>query len=453
MGNWDKRVIDLYISIRSFLRNHLSGMAKRILKGSFWVMIGSLASKILVFCATIAVVRIIGKHDYGQLSIIRSTIQMFVSLSAFGMGTTATKFIAQYRASDANKTAKIYVVANTFALCIAIFTSILIFIFAHYIAFNMLKAPELLTDIKIAAIILFFSLLNGAQTGTLAGFEDFKRIAKSALLLGVLELSLLSAGALLYGVRGAILGYGLSYCFAFMYNSYYIKRHIKEIGSDLRTVIRNLKMTDFDIIYQFSLPVALTSWIGMPCLWYSKTYLVNHAGFEEMALYDVSDQWRAQILFVPSIVSQALLPILSNTIAQKDKHSTIHALTINMKINGGITFTVAVILALLSPWVLKIYGSEYTDCLPLILLAFAGAIDSISNVCGSFIFSSNRAWSILKFNATWALVLVVVSLTMINNNAGASGLAVGYFLANITLTSLMVIKTYRILKYGKITIH
>lgn len=450
MSYYKNSIKNLYYKFKIFASAHLSGMAKRILKGSFWVIAGSVASKILVFCATIIVVRILGKNEYGQLSIIRSTIQMFISLSAFGMGTTATKFIAQYRASDSNKTANIYVVANTFALCIATVTSILIFFFAHYIAFKMLKAPELINDIRIAAIILFFSLLNGAQTGTLAGFEDFKRIAKSSILVGLIELCLLSTGALLYGVRGAILGYGLSYCFAFFYNSYFIRRHIKQLGVNLMEVIKELKWSDFHIIYLFSLPVALTSWIGMPCLWYSKTFLVNHSGFEEMALYDVSDQWRAQVLFIPSIISQVLLPILSNTIAKNDKRSTIEALKINMKINGGITFVCAFILAIFSPLVLKIYGAEYTNCLPLIILAFAGAIDSISNVCGSFIFSSNKAWSILKFNATWAVVLVVASMSLIKNNAGATGLAAGYLLANIILTSLMLFKTYRTLKYGEV---
>ena len=443
------KIIRLYYKCRLFLSNNLSFMAKKILKGSFWILLGNIVSKIMVFLATILVVRILGKNDYGQLSIIRSTIQMFVSLSAFGMGTTATKFIAQYRSSDANKVVNIYVVANAFAFGIATLTSILIYVFAHYIAYNMLNAPELLKDIRIAAIILFFSLLNGAQTGTLAGFEDFKRIAKSTLIVGFLELCLLSIGALVLGVRGAILGFGFSYCFVFIYNSYYIRKYIKNLGVSIITTIKNLKISDFAIIYQFSLPIALTSWIGMPCLWYCKTYLVNHAGFEEMALYDVSDQWRAQILFIPAIVSQVLLPILSNSIAKNDKKSTIDALRINININGGVTFSFAIILAVFSPFVLRIYGSEYTNSLPLIFLAFAGAVTSISNICGSFIFSSNKAWSILKFNVAWAMVLLVTSIILINKNWGASGLALSYLFANIILTLLMVIKTYRTLKYDR----
>ena len=433
-------------SLKTLLSEKFSGVAKRILRGSFWVMAGTVASKLMVFCATIIVVRILGKEDYGQLSIIRSTIQMFISISAFGMGTTATKFIAQYRSTDAVKTANVYVVANLFAFTMASVTSLLIYIFAPYISYEMLKAPELLNDVRIAAVILFFSLLNGAQTGTLAGFEDFKRIAMSSLLVGLMELFLLCTGALLYGVRGAILGYALAYCFAFLYNSHYIRRHIKELGANLWEVFSEIKWSDFKIIYQFSLPVALTSWVGMPCLWYGKTFLVNRSGFGEMALYDVSDQWRAQVLFIPAIVSQVLLPVLSNSIANNDKKSTVDAIKFNMKLNGGITFTFALAMALLSPLILKIYGPEYTNFIPLVLLCFAGAVDSISNVCGSYIFSSNKAWSILKFNVTWGIVVLAVSVSLINLQMGASGLAAAYLLANLTLTCLMLHKTYTSLK-------
>lgn len=416
---------------------------RRILKSSFWVMLGSTISKLLVFFATVIVVRILGKEGYGQLSIVRSSIQMFIELSAFGMGTTATKYIAQYRSSNPDKATNVYVVANTFALFMSISASILIFVISPYISEHMLNAPNTINDIRLGAIILFFSLMDGVQKETLAGFEDFQRIAYSSLFVGIIEFVLLSTGALLFGVKGAICGYGLSYCIALFYNSYYIQKHIKALGVDLFDTISKIKVNDYKIIYQFSLPIALTSWINMPCLWYVKTYLVNRCGFEEMATYDVSDQWRSQVLFIPAILSKVILPMLSNSVANSDKYSTIKTLKINMCMNGGVTFGIAMILAIFSPYILKLYGPEYSTYTPLIILAFAGAINSVSNVCGAFIFSVNKAWSVLKFNIVWAVSLLCISICLINDNMGATGLAIAYFTATIILTSLLLYKTYR----------
>lgn len=58
---------------------------KDLLKGSSWILFGNLFSKILVFCATIAVTHILTKDLYGQLGIIRSTVQMFIAVSSFGI--------------------------------------------------------------------------------------------------------------------------------------------------------------------------------------------------------------------------------------------------------------------------------------------------------------------------------------------------------------------------------
>ena len=75
------------------LKTDNSNITRRIVSGSFWVLVGTIVSKIMVFVATIIVARILSKEVYGQLGIIRSTIQLFVGLTAFGIGATATKHI------------------------------------------------------------------------------------------------------------------------------------------------------------------------------------------------------------------------------------------------------------------------------------------------------------------------------------------------------------------------
>ncbi|MBQ7854229.1 MAG: oligosaccharide flippase family protein [Muribaculaceae bacterium] len=434
--------------MRKYFNFHFSDITKRILSGSFWVLSGSMVSKIMVFCATLIVVRILGQTEYGQLSIIRSTIQTFISLSAFGIGTTATKFISQYKDSNPLELVKVYIIANSFVFLIATLAAILIVCFAGWIANDMLGAPFLINDIKIAGIIIFFSLINGAQVGTLSGFEDFKRIAKSNVIIGCCELVLLSLGAYFFGVRGAILGFGSTYCVAYLYNSYYIRRHLDRYPIKVKEIVKQIRLSDYRIIYNFSLPIALTSWIGMPALWYAKTYLINNSSFEAMAVYDIADQWREQVLFFPAMIAQVLLPVLSNTIAKKETENTIKAIKVNLKLNGGITIIVAVIISLISPFIMSMYGAEYTNFYPLIMLAFAGVMNSISNVCGAYIFSSNRAWSVLKYNAMWAIVLISGSWILVGKMA-ENGLAFSYLCAATTLTTLMLFKTYRCLKQEK----
>ena len=112
------------------------------MSGAFWVFVETIVSKIMVFVATIIVVRLLTKEVYGQLGIIRSTIQLFVGLSAFGIGATATKHIAQYRNSDPRMAVRIYCIANIFVLLMGIVASIVLISTAGVIAIDKLNAPR-----------------------------------------------------------------------------------------------------------------------------------------------------------------------------------------------------------------------------------------------------------------------------------------------------------------------
>lgn len=406
------------------------------MSGAFWVLAGTIVSKIMVFVATIIVARLLTKEVYGQLGIIRSTIQLFVGLSAFGIGATATKHIAQYRNSDPRMAVRIYCIANIFVLLMGIVASIVLISTAGVIAIDKLNAPELTTDIRIAGVILFFTLINGAQTGTLSGFEDFKRIAATNLIMGCSEIILLCLGAKFFGLVGAILGFGFTYFIAWCYNTYHIRKHIRKLGVSVMDTIKTLRFSDFKIIYSFSLPIAMSSWINMGAYWWVKTWVIQHAGFGNMANYDVAEQWKSQLLFIPGIVANVLLPILSNTTNNSHDRST--AIKINLRINIVITGILFLFICLFGHAILSLYGKEYTNLIPLYILAFAAIIDSVSNLCGTVIISSGQAYRVLIYNVVWAITIIstylyIAQLAQYPENS----LAIAYLSASIIQTMFM----------------
>lgn len=417
------------------LKSDNPNITRRIVSGSFWVLVGTIISKIMVFVATIIVARILSKEVYGQLGIIRSTIQLFVSISAFGIGATATKYIAQYRNSNPRQAIKIYCIANIFVLLMAIIGSIILIGFAEIIAIQKLNAPELVVDIRIAGIILFFTLINGAQTGTLSGFEDFRRIAISNLIMGVAEIILLILGAKYFGLTGAILGFGFTYFIAWLYNTYYIRKHIVLLGISIRAILKELRISDFKIIYSFSLPIAVSSWINMGAYWWVKTMVVRNAGFENMANYDVAEQWRTQLLFIPSIIANVVLPILSNSENLQDAKK---AIRINLFINVATTSFLFLLIYLLGMPILSLYGKEYTNPVPLYVLSFTAIVNSISNLCGTVVISSGQAYRVLLYNLLWAIALFMSYIYLETQGVTSENcLAFSYMIATIIQTILI----------------
>ena len=392
------------ISIKNIFKK-MDSSKKDLLKGSSWILIGNLFSKFLVFCATIAVTHILTKDLYGQLGIIRSTVQMFMAVSSFGIGATATKYIAEYRNKNAKYAIRVYWMASLFIALMALFAVCMLLLFSSHIAYNMLHAPEIVNKLRVGAFILFFSLMNGAQSGALSGFEDFRHLSYSNILNGILEITLLPLGAYLWGLTGAVLGFGSCFLLVFIYNTYHVNNNFKRTSINIFSVVKEIKPADFSILYKFSFPIALSSWLILVMYWVSKTMIVKDADFTSMANYDVAEQFKAQLMFIPGILSQVLLPILTNRTAEKQSDEAKSMIWMNIRINIIITFSIFLIILLFGKYILMIYGKEYTNTFPLYILCFCAVIDSISNSYVPVIISTNKVWNVLVFNLIWGIIL------------------------------------------------
>lgn len=419
--------------------NQMNESNRRLIKGSSWMLFGSVLSKVLVFFATILVARILTKEVYGELGIIRSTIQMFVAVSAFGIGSTATKHIAEYRQSNPAQAVKIYCIANIFVFCIALLAMCVLMFTSEGIAKDLLNEPSLTSELRIASAILFFSLLNGAQSGALAGFEDFHVISKSNILNGVLEIMLLPAGAYLWGLTGAVLGFGACFLGVFLYNHYYLSKEISKFRISILEQLRSIEMNDFKIILTFSLPIALSSWIIMLTYWFTKTLMIKSIGFGAMANYDVAEQFKNQMLFLPGILAQVLLPIMANNLSGGNRNTAIQTARNNIKINVTLMILIFIGIIFLGKFLLSLYGKDYTNLFPLYVLCFCAIIDSISNSLVPIIIASNKVWQVIAANVLWS-ISILLAFTLLNKIImSENALALAYLCATIIQTLYLAI--------------
>ena len=81
-------------------RLEASPLATRLIRGTFWSLIGTVLSRSLGLLASIFVARMIGKVGMGELGIVQSTVGMFSTLAGLGLGLTATKHVAEHRVGN-----------------------------------------------------------------------------------------------------------------------------------------------------------------------------------------------------------------------------------------------------------------------------------------------------------------------------------------------------------------
>ncbi|HSU28957.1 MAG TPA: flippase [Chitinophagaceae bacterium] len=142
------------------------GMTTKVIKGSFWVMLGQFMPMIASFIATPFVIRFLGSESYGVLILV-SLIMTYFSFADFGMGLASTKYGSEaYGNHDPGKEAEIIKTASVIAFFSGLAIALPVFLFSDWIVSSLLKAPEHLRyqasiALKITSGSFFLGLISG----------------------------------------------------------------------------------------------------------------------------------------------------------------------------------------------------------------------------------------------------------------------------------------------------
>lgn len=410
-----------------------SDIAHRLASGAFWSFAGTILGKAIVLLGSVLCARLLGKLEYGEFGMVRSTVSMFVVFGTAGLGLTASKYISEFRVTNKKQIPSIYILTNGFAFITGIIITASVLFFSDYLADKTLGAPYLAGSIRIGAILLFVTIISAAQNGVLSGMEDFRAIAINTLVGSVFETVFMLLGAYRWGVQGAVLGFGIGYISLYVANYISICKLLKK--EQICISFKELKKEDFSLLYKFSLPAALSSIMVAPAYWFARTLLVNTNGFGELAIYEASEQWRSMIVFIPGTLSNIVLPILSS-VGACDSSKFWKILNVNILLNGTIAMVLALFVSLLSPFIIELYGSGFTDPLTLIVLSFSTIFSSVASVVGVSIASRAKMWIGFGFNSMWALMFIGFSSILLGFGLGAKSLAFGLLFSYIIHASL-----------------
>jgi len=392
----------------------------RVIRGSFWALTGSMISKGFFLVSSIIVARILGRSIFGELGIIQSTINMFAAFAGFGLGVTSTKYIAEFRDKDPDMAGNIIASSKILAVIIGIVFTAIFFIMAPWITGRMIGASDLADEMRLGSLMLFFFAVNGAQTGAIAGFENFKDIAKINISVGLFSFPVQIVLTYFLGLYGAIIGLGLTYLFQWILNSIFLRRTAGKFNIQIRL---KKSFKDLSYLWEFSTPAFLGGIIVSLVLWYANTMLVSNVnGFNEMAVFNAANQWQNIVLFIPMAVSQISLPLFSNS---KDNLLKLRRLIkYNIILNLSICLVLATSFALFSKIIMNSYGSDFREGHPaLVILVFTAVFISINSVIGQIIAGLGRMWTGFLINMLWATVFLVLASYFINHGSGAIGLA------------------------------
>ena len=384
-------------------RLQASPLGMRLARGAFWFLAGAVISRGLALVACILVARMLGKEGFGELGIIQSTVGMFGVFAGFGLGLTATKYIAEFRGKNPQKAGRILALSGCVSWATGGVASFALVLLAPWLAEDTLAAPHLGPLLKASAVLLLLSTVNGAQTGALSGFEAFRTIAWVNILAGVSAFPLMVVGTWHWGLKGAVWGLTGSAAVNWLLNHWALRREAAVAGVRLWSAHW---WSESPALWHLAVPNLLSSLFVALGHWFSSLLLVGQPqGYAQMGLLAASTNWRTMILFLPGIVAQSTFPVFAGC---QDRQSA--KLVVRWALGSTLATAglVSVVLACCTPLVVGAYGSAFSDLRPVFLLSLLVAVmGALSGTAQCLLCAKGRAWPVAGACAIYAVLCVL----------------------------------------------
>jgi O-antigen/teichoic acid export membrane protein len=387
-----------------------------LFKDSFWALSGNVFGKGLALVASVCIARLLGRDVFGMYGLIRTVLLSIAVFSTFGLGYTATKFIAEYTKNHLQKVRAIISNIMQITLVTGSLFAILLFVFSKQIA-NYLGAADLYNAIRYLAVIVIFNSITTTQVGMLAGFKKFKVIARINLINGIFMLVCSVGLTYFYGLNGALLALLMAQILNCLQNYLEVRKSIQKLNvSD-----DNTKYSIKRELVTFSFPVALQEMLYSILTWVTPVLLVKFSNFGEVGMYNAAQQWSSVILFIPGTLRNV---ILSHVSADADNHKqqikTLHRMLL---INFLATFIPFVVVFLFSGFIENLYGNTFTSLKIVLNISVCNTIFmTLSNVFKQYFMAINQNWIMLwvRIGSIISLFTLFIIISKITNDGNSS---------------------------------
>jgi O-antigen/teichoic acid export membrane protein len=403
-----------------------SVLAQRFVHGTLWSFSGAVISRSLTLVGFIVVARMLGKEQFGKLGIIQITVAMFQIFAGFGLGLTATKYVAEFRVANPSRAGRIVALSMLVATGCGTLASVALLLFARPLAIRTLGTPELVPLLQLSAILLFFAALNGYQTGALSGLECFKVMARLNLVVSLVSFLILIVVTHFWGLRGAILGLivGAALNWAITQKALRVELARAGIALDFRNCAADLK-----ILGQFSVPAILCGAMVVPVNWYCSALLVRSInGYAEMGVFNAMNQWFSALLFLPTVLEQVTLPLMSERLAANDHRQSRRILLASIKVNLLVVGSLVLLGTFASSLIVRLYGRQFHDSAGvLIVVLITAGLYAVQAPVGQLVAAADRMWLAFLMNLGWAVTMLIATEALIYK--GAMGLSLARMIA------------------------
>lgn len=298
----------------------------KFIKSTIILIIGGFITKILGMVIKIIMTRLIGTEGIGIYMLISPTFMLLISLAQLGFPIAISKIVAEDRVNNKNIVFSIIPVSLLINLIIIIF----MLLASNYIANNLLHEPRSYYALICTGLVLPFISISSILRGYFFGKQKMIPHVVSNVTEDIIRLIVIAIGIPIFLTKG------IEYAVAFIV--------LSNIISEITSIIvlffflpKNFKLEKKDFvpnssnmknIFRISIPTTGSRLIGNighflePIIVTTILLQIGYTNNFIVKEYGIINGYVMPLLLLPSFftaaISQALIPIVSNSFAHKN---------------------------------------------------------------------------------------------------------------------------------------
>lgn len=368
--------------------------------------------------SAIVIARALLPGEFASYSYFQMTVSMAAIYVGAGLGVTATRYFAEFNKGEVASKIPIGTLWLT-----SIVLSVGLSLITWFLPTDWLTAgtnvPHWCFSLGVLAIGL-----QVVPIGAMNGLERYGSSAAVSIFVGILAVLTAFYAAYLGSVTLAIVSIaGVAMLQAIGQSFIVVKivgiRRIFKYSPPSWAVIR--------AIFNFAGPMLLVSILAASGPWILGRILLMQAdGDREFAILSIGMQWYALTLVLPGVFARVMLPRLIREESGDSDYARNLSLKI-LKLSLGTAVPIAILGGILSPYIVKIYGPQYSSLTPLLLIFFlvAAVVNVPSNILGTLMVAKGKALTWLSLTFIWLFVLLAVGHLLAKFGALSAAISLG----------------------------
>ncbi len=409
-----------------------------------FLYLGQILGAIITIITFIYVTRYLGPSNYGIYVFAIGFSALVGAVGNFGIGSFMSKNLSEFsykkNTDGISKTISasyilMLIVATVLTVIGVGISGVLSNSFASNIQISYIT-------LSIAALIIFFSMIQNINVHALAGFSGGKQAAATSISVDVIQLvSIVLLLKLGYGVNGAVFGILLGNIIGSILAVYFILK-IARSYTGFKLIRPNKKM--LSVAFNFSFPLAINNILNTAMQNFSILFLGFYVTSAVIGNYGAALKGLNFAAISYGTMSMVVLPLFSKINTEKESKQKNNSYTKTMVYSLVLTLPFIIFIsAMATPAVELLLSNKYSLApLYLALITLGVAINLISYYLGSILTSKGLTKKMLKYNII-SVITQLILLLILAPSYGVLGVIIPVFIIGSILNDILLILAVR----------